>query len=70
MDEIKPGDRVRINIQAFDWQKNTLTPKFMEFVNRNADTIFTVKEYKKDSGLFTFVENYTWLFWVGNLIKL
>jgi hypothetical protein len=70
MDEIKPGDRVRINIKAFDWQKNTLTPKFMEFVNRNADTIFTVKEYKEDSSLYTFVENDTWLFWVGNLTKL
>ena len=35
MDEIKPGDKVRINIKAFDWQKNTLTPKFMEFINQN-----------------------------------
>jgi len=70
MSEIESGDKVRINIQAFDWQKDTLTPKFIEFINRNADTIFTVKKYGKDGSLWTFVENDTWLFWVGNLIKL
>jgi hypothetical protein len=71
MDEIKPGDKVKINVNSLKWQEKTLTPKFLEFIDENVNTIFTVKAYLPFNGyLYTFVENDTWLFYVDNLIKL
>jgi len=70
MDELKPGDKVKIDVKAFDWKKKTLTKKFLDFVYSNADTIFTLKEYNTRRILWEFEEDDTWLFWADDLIKV
>lgn len=70
-EELKPGDKVKIDVKAFDWKKSTLTKKFMDFVNSNADVIFTLKEYRNNgSTLWAFEEDDNWLFWGDDLIKV
>jgi hypothetical protein len=68
LQELHNGDKVRINVHAFDWQKNELTDKFIDYMNRNEDTIFTAKHERGQ--LWTFEEDDMWLFWVNNLIKV
>jgi hypothetical protein len=69
-EEFNIGDKVKINIRAFDWQRNGLTKNFINFIDKNADTIFTLKESQGGRKiLWTFEENDIWLFWYGNLIK-
>jgi len=66
----KSGDKVKINVDAFDWQRNTLTEKFLDFIDNNIDTIFTLKEYSSNSNLWTFEEDSLWLLYEDNLIKI
>jgi len=66
----KPGDKVKINLNAFEWQKKELAPNFLEWINQNADTVFTLKAHKENSVLWEFEENDTWLFYFGNLTKV
>jgi hypothetical protein len=40
---LKPKDKVKINPEAFAWQVNSLTPKFLKYINDNANTVFTLK---------------------------
>jgi hypothetical protein len=65
------GDKVKINIKAFDWQRGGLTKNFINFIDKNIDTIFTLKESQGGRKiLWTFEEDNIWLFWYGNLIKV
>ena len=66
----KSGDKVKINVNAFDWQRNTLTEKFLDFIDNNIDTIFTLKEYSSNSNLWTFEEDSLWLLYEDSLIKI
>jgi len=66
----KSGDKVKINVDAFDWQRNTLTEKFLDFIDNNIDTIFTLKEYSSNSNLWTFEEDSLWLLYEDSLIKI
>ena len=71
MNELEPGDKVKIDVKAFDWRKKGLTKKFLDFVYSNADTIFTIRESRNGVRiLWEFEEDDTWLFWGDDLIKI
>lgn len=72
---ISYGDRVKINFEQIsgrpDYQK--LTSNYREFVEKNKDTVFTAGNglnQGKARNLMSFVEDDTWLFWTGDLIKI
>jgi hypothetical protein len=67
---LKPKDKVKINLEAFAWQVDSLTPKFLKYINDNADTVFTLKKYGVNGILWEFEEDPTYLFWFGNLTKI
>lgn len=66
----KPNDKVKISVDVFTWQRGTLTDKFLNFIDSNVDTVFTLKEYKLNSKLWMFEEDPLWLFYEDNLIKV
>jgi multidrug resistance efflux pump len=70
INNLKPGMKVKINIDAFEWKKHTLTQKFLDYINSNKDTIFTLKQYDDDGVRWTFEEDDMWLFYWGDLILL
>ena len=72
---IKEGEKVRLDVKKItgrnDWK--TLTERYRAFVMDNAKTVFTVKyeeKYGDKPSLVTFAEDSTWLWWVGDLIRL
>lgn len=72
----KDGDRVRLDVDRIvkrgDYVKTQ--PEYQNFVESNRDTVFTVRLYRKRedgfSALIELVENPTWLFWYGDLVKV
>jgi hypothetical protein len=68
VNNLKSGMKVKINVNAFEWKKHTLTQKFLDYINSNKDNIFTLKQYGKDGILWAFEEDDTWLFYWEDLI--
>lgn len=72
---IKEGEKVKLNVEKIKIHKDykRLTEGYKDFISNNADTIFTVKfeeKYGEYPSLVTFQEDSTWLFHVGDLIRL
>lgn len=62
--------KVKIKYEQIMTRKNDYSQKYINFLNKNKNTIFTAKIDKKHKNgklLYTFAENDTWLFWEGDL---
>ena len=69
-DKLKAGDKVRINIEAMRWQKDSYTPEFWEWLENNQDTIFTLIAHNKYGILWGIEEDKRWLLYADYLIKV
>lgn len=67
--DIAEGEKVKLNLESIKARKNyeRMTEGYKEFVNVNADTIFTA--HVERPTLISFSEEPKWLFWSGDLIK-
>ena len=74
--EFKNGDKVKLSVDQItnDPTFGGKNEVYKKFIIDNRDTVFTVRLYSdgSDGGrvLVEFVENPTWLFWSGDLIKV
>lgn len=68
--EIVEAERVRLNIENLKARQNyeRMSDKYKEFVETNANTIFTAHVEKPT--LISLKEEPKWLFWCGDLIKV
>ena len=64
------GDRVKLDVEKIKRRKDyeKLNPRYKEFVESNADTIFTA--HLERETLISLKEQPEWLFWSGSLIKV
>ena len=69
--EIKEDEQVKLNLENIKARKNyeKMTDKYKEFVNSNADRVFTA-HVEKENLLISLKEEPEWLFWSGDLIKV
>lgn len=68
--DIKEDERVKLNIENLKARQNyeKMSTAYKEFVDANADTIFTAHVEKPT--LISLKEEPKWLFWCGDLIKV
>ena len=69
--DITEGEKIKLNVEAIKNRKNykDMSKMYKEFVEANADTIFTAHVERKT--LISLNENQNkWLFWCGDLIKV
>jgi hypothetical protein len=62
------GDKVKINIESYDWQRNTLTEIFKNFIDNNKDTVFTIKGMSSLKYLCELKEDDRWRIPINYLI--
>ena len=68
--ELDEGEPVMLNVEAIKARDNyvNMSASYQKFVEENGDKVFTA--HIDDDGIVTFVEDSTWLFWSGDLIKV
>lgn len=68
--QFQEGDRVKLDVEKIKGYKDyeKMNPKYKEFVESNADTVFTAHPERET--LVSLKEQPEWLFWSGNLIKV
>ena len=68
--DIAEDEKVRLNIETIKARQNyeKMSDKYKEFVDTNADTIFTA--HIERPTLISLKEEPKWLFWCGDLIKM
>ena len=72
---ISAGDKVKINYEQISQRPDypKLSSNYREFIESNKDKTFTAGagiNQGKARNLLSFVEDDTWLFWTGDLIKV
>lgn len=72
---IKDGDKIKLNLESIRSHPDypSLSAKYTQFVENNADTVFTAKVEHGGyiDGMISLQEDQTgWLFWAGDLLKL
>lgn len=70
--KLLPGDKVKINIAKYEWQKDSLTDVFWKFLEDNKNTIFTLVEHRKgtENVLWEIEEDPRWLLYADYLTKV
>ncbi len=72
-DHLQDGDRVRLNVKRIksrkSWKNDELQMAYREFVEDNADVVFTVRRYG-NTHTYEFIEDPKWLFVREDLIKV
>lgn len=68
--DIQEGEKVRLNLENIKTRQNYghMTDKYKAFVETNIDTVFTA--HIERPTLISFVEEPSWLFYSGDLIKI
>lgn len=68
--QFQEGDWAKLDVEKIMKPKyyKKMNPKYKEFVESNADKVFTV--HLEQGTLISFKEQPEWLFWSGNLIKV
>lgn len=64
----KDGDKVKINVDNYANKKDIYTTKFLKFIDKNRDTIFTIKRYKVNTSFWVLEEDPMWIIHEDNLI--
>jgi len=70
--QLSPGDKVKIDVEKYRWQRESLTDVFWKFMEDNKDTVFTLVEHMKNSKnvLWGIKEDPRWLLYNDYLIKV
>jgi hypothetical protein len=68
--KLKEGDKVKIDIEKFQWKKDSYTPIFLQWLEDNRDTIFTVMKRGKNDIMWAIEEDSKWLLYCDDLIKV
>lgn len=70
--DFKDGDRVMMNVDAIKARPNygKMNQRYRDFVENNAETVFTVEIEHENGSLIRFKEEPTWLFWGGDLLSI
>lgn len=68
--QFQEDDKVKLDVEKIKRRKDykKLNPRYKEFVESNADTLFTV--HLERETLISLKEQPEWLFWSGSLIKV
>lgn len=68
--QFQEDDRVKLDVEKIKERKDyeKMNPRYKEFVESNADTVFTV--HLERETLISLKERPEWLFWSGSLIKV
>lgn len=68
--QFQEDDKVKLDVEKIKGRKDyrKMNPKYKEFVESNADTVFTV--HLERETLISLKEQPEWLFWSGSLIKV
>lgn len=68
--QFQEGDKVKLDVEKIKRRKDyeKMNPRYREFVESNADTVFTV--HLERETLISLVEQPEWLFWSGSLVKV
>lgn len=68
--QFQEGDKVKLDMEKIKRRKDyeRLNPRYKEFVESNADTVFTA--HLERETLISLKEQPEWLFWSGSLIKV
>lgn len=68
--QFQEGDKVKLDVEKIKRHKDyeRLNPRYKEFVESNADTVFTA--HLERETLISLKEQPEWLFWSGSLIKV
>lgn len=68
--QFREGDKVKLDVEKIKRRKDygKMNPKYKEFVESNADTVFTA--HLERETLISLKEQPEWLFWSGSLIKV
>lgn len=68
--DIVEDEKVKLNIESIKARQNyeRMSDKYKEFVNSNADTVFTA--HVEQPTLISLKEEPRWLFWSGDLIRV
>lgn len=70
VNQLKAGDKVKIDIEKYQWKKGSYTPFFLQWLEDNKDTIFTLVVHKKNSVMWGLEEDSRWLIYNDDLIKI
>lgn len=68
--KFKEGDKVKIDVEKYGWQKGTLTDTFWQFLEDNKNTIFTLVRHNRWDVLWGIQEDPRWLIYHDYLIKV
>jgi hypothetical protein len=68
--KLKTGDKVKINIDKYLRQKDSLTETFWKFLEDNKNNILTIKEHGKWNVLWEIEEDPRWLLFGEYLVKI
>lgn len=68
--QFQEGDKIKLDVEKIKRRKDyeRLNPRYKEFVESNADTVFTA--HLERETLISLKEQPEWLFWSGSLIKV
>lgn len=68
--QIQEGDMVKLDVKKIKGYKGykNMNPKYREFVEANADAVFTAHLEKR--AFISLKEQPEWLFWCGDIIKV
>ena len=75
LEDLPDGEKVKINVDRILEHKDSLTQEYIDFIENNRDTVFTVKKYdsgvgKENSKRFTLKEDTTDPKWIFHLYDL
>ena len=69
-EDFHEGDKVKLNLKNFDWELKTLSSPFVEFLNNNKDTVFTLVKHGSGNILWALEEDPRWTVFWAKLIKV
>ena len=58
----KIGDKVKIDVDAYTWNRHTYNNIFLNFIDNNKETVFTIKSLSSYNILSELEEAGEWLF--------
>lgn len=70
INQLKAGDKVKIDVEKYQWKKASYTPEFLQWLEDNKDTVFTLVVHSKGKVLWGLKEEPRWLIYNDDLIKI
>lgn len=70
VNQLKAGDKVKIDVDKYQWKKGSYTPEFLQWLEDNRNTIFTLVPHLKGKVMWGLEEDPRWLIYNDDLIKV